>query len=101
MIPRTTHPVVDQEVTEAFNYYEQVAAGLGQRFLDALEVTVVRIRSFPGLYAADATGYRIAPIDGFPYQVVYVDATSHVWIVSVTHARRRPGHWASRRPGDV
>ena len=101
MKPYVLHLVAEQELAEAVADYDARRPGLGRRLYDAVDATISRVRTHPLMYAADADGVRIAPVDGFSYSVVYVDFPTYVWIASISHNRRRPGHWASRRPDDV
>jgi toxin ParE1/3/4 len=32
----------------------------------------------------------------FPYGVIYLELTDHLWIVAVMHLMRNPGYWKSR-----
>ncbi len=41
-------------------------------------------------------GVRTAFVEGFPYQILYVDDAVELRVLAVAHLRRRPGYWRSR-----
>lgn len=75
--------------------------GLGSMFLDAVEVTVQSIASWPasgtrveGL--AEAFDVRRAPVSRDPYHLAYLVAAEEIYVLAVANDRRRPTYWAGR-----
>ena len=75
--------------------------GLGSMFLDAVEVTVQSIASWPasgtrveGL--AEALDVRRAPVSRYPYHLAYLVAAEEIYVLAVANDRRRPTYWAGR-----
>ena len=101
MIPATFHPTAQADYAAAVAGYPAGRSGVRGQFRAAFRAAVRRIRRFPRMYAAEPNGERVCPVDGFPYQLVYHDFGTHVWIACVNHEGRRPGHWAARRPDDA
>ena len=101
MKPVIADPEAEAEVRSAFDYYESVRPGLGRRFLDAFEATILRIRMNPQAAAAfDDSGSRKQRLHRSPYTVYYVELDDSIWIAAVAHQKRRPGYWSDRTPPD-
>jgi len=80
-----------QDETEAIrDWYEEKSAGLGERFVLALEATFKRIRINP-FYQVRKSDYRYARIEGFPhYRIVYAVDQETITVYQVTHTSREP-----------
>lgn len=83
-------------------WYESRSAGLGDRFLDALDVTMAYVREspqrFPEKHREPDFSIRRALVEGFPYGVFFIwdernDATS---VIACMHVRRDPRRWLQR-----
>ena len=70
-LPVVHLPEAMDDIIDAHVYYEQQSAGLGDRFAEALEDLVARIRANPQIYAVHRRGVRAAPLRRFPYVVYY------------------------------
>jgi toxin ParE1/3/4 len=94
-------PEASAELDDAARWYEERQAGLGRRYLQAVDSTlqyVVRMPKAggPAPLVATELGVRRAPVKGFPYAVVYLERPHEIHVVAVVHDRRRPGYWRSR-----
>ncbi len=100
MKPLRWHPRSKEELTEAAAWYEARRNGLGDVFVDAVQaaahaVSVSPMR-FPLLRHAPADVQpRRAPVEGFPYLLIYEVRQDHVLVVAVAHEKRRPAYWTS------
>lgn len=83
-------PKAYQEFFEAWEWYEQVQIGLGDRFRNELFKTVKIIANNPIQYAVRKKHYREALIEVFPYLIVYQVKNDKIVIVSVFHSSRNP-----------
>jgi len=90
------HPLARQELTDAAQFYEARAIGLGGDFLDQMEELVSLLGQFPGLGRPNAFGLRTSPARRFPYSVVYQIVGDRLFILAVAHHRRAPQYWAGR-----
>lgn len=95
-------PEAEADIDEAYAWYESRSAGLGDRFLDAVEETIALIgdspQRFPEKHRDPDLAIRRALVDGFPYGVFFIwdekaDATS---VIACMHARRNPRRWLQR-----
>ena len=73
------------DLLHAAKWYEKQQTGLGLRFLNTVEVTLKLVDKIPEGYAQKLTinkiKLRFAPIDTFPYSVVYGYAPNKIEIV--------------------
>ena len=91
-------PEAEQDVTEAYVWYEGRRAGLGEEFLSSLDACMASIGRRPEMYRAVHDGYRRSLIRRFPYAVFYEHTESRVTIYAVFHTARDPDKWRQRLP---
>ena len=85
-----------EELWQAVAWYEERCSGLGLDFQQEVKVAVESIQRFPNRWPIRKDGTRRLLIERFPYVVVYVAESDHVWILAVAHCKRHPGYWRSR-----
>ena len=61
----------DIEIMEAYNWYEDQSANLGERFLTLLEQCFKSIRSNPDAFQKVYNDHRKAVVQIFPFVVIY------------------------------
>jgi hypothetical protein len=82
-------PEAVQEMAEVFAYYEGVAPGLGERFLDALGRCYSELAANPWREKRKAD-FRHVVVPRFPYRVVYEVHEEIVLVHQVRHTSRIP-----------
>ena len=90
------HPPADLELTEAAQFYEAQAPGLGAGFLDEVERLLHLLTTYPELGRPRSGGVRTIPTRRFPYSLVYTLSAGRLFVLAVAHQRRRPRYWAGR-----
>lgn len=90
------HEAADAEVSEAVDYYDGKAAGLGDRFLAEIKSATDYIERYPEIAPVIEHGVRAKVLVRFPYSVMYVVEPEALFIVAVAHQNRRPAYWADR-----
>ena len=75
------------DVLQAFEWYEQRRAGLGEEFRDALDATIVRIMRFPLAFEPGERGLRRALVSRFPHALYFRVYPEAVVVVGVLPAR--------------
>ncbi len=90
------HPLAEEELAHAAQFYEQQAAGLGGAFLDEIERAVNRAVMAPHAGAPLREGLRRQFVRRFPFSVLYRIDDGTIFILAVMHHRRRPGYWRGR-----
>jgi hypothetical protein len=86
----------EAELWEAAEYYESRSPGLGTDFQAEIEASVRAIATAPRRWALRDDGTRRCMAHRFPYLIVYVLLSDHVWVVSFAHCKRRPRFWGDR-----
>ena len=91
-------PEAEQDLDEAFAWYERQRAGLGEEFLSAVDACLQGIRRTPGMHAVIFEGYRRGLVRRFPYAVFYDhdDENDTVTVYGVFHTSRDPEKWRER-----
>lgn len=90
------HPGVEDEVREAYQWYENRQTGLGDEFLTALEVVYSALRATPEQHQILEQDIRHSRLRRFPYAVYYRILADRVEVIAVMHGSRDPDRWRSR-----
>jgi plasmid stabilization system protein ParE len=86
-----------REFLDAIFDYEDARAGLGQRFKDEADRSIMWIADHPELYRLRHDSYRRINLRVFPYYIPYIVRRQTLWILAIAHASRKPLYWISRR----
>jgi len=89
-------PEVREELDEAYTWYENQQAGLGDEFLDCVDEMLNRICQMPESYAVVYRDVRRVVVRRFPYAVYYRIVSSRVIVTAIFHSRRNPKSWQAR-----
>ncbi len=90
------HPLAQEEVKEAYLYYQDKQLGLGDRLLDSLDHLFDLILGNPQLFAKDFQEIRKGPLEKFPFTIYYEISGNEIFVYSVFHQRRNPDAWKRR-----
>lgn len=90
-------PEAENDVAEAFAWYETRSKGLGTEFLRALDISMAHIQRRPLLYREIAPGTRRTLLRRFPYSLVYHIHDNDLVIVACFHVRRDPRRLLERQ----
>ena len=91
-------PEAEQDIGEAYCWYEDRRPGLGDEFLSSVDACIQQIRRMPELHAKAHDEYRRALIRRFPYAVFYEYAGGTATVYCVFHTSRDPEKWRRRFP---
>ncbi|WP_353932423.1 type II toxin-antitoxin system RelE/ParE family toxin [Okeanomitos corallinicola TIOX110] len=98
MINVIFHPLAEQELTEAINYYEEQRTDLGLEYLEAVEQAVNCLMYYPEIGAKVRGSIRRLVIPKFPYSLLYrVLEEEEIRILAVAHHKRKPFYWSRRK----
>jgi len=78
-----------QDMTEAFDWYENKRTGLGTEFLNEVEEFYSRITQNPENYQSHRN-QRIAVMHRFPFKIVYEIEKETILVYAVYHDKRNP-----------
>lgn len=85
------------EADESVAWYEEKEQGVGTRFREAIEATILSIKENPYTYPIVlGSAVRRAVVQGFPFIVVYTVEHNLILILSVFHTSRNPIIWKNR-----
>jgi plasmid stabilization system protein ParE len=89
-------PEAEEDLTEAFNWYEVRRAGLGYEFLDRVNLVLSKIEENPQRYSGTYRNVRLALLGRFPYKVLYMIEGRQAEVIGVVHVKRSPLFWQKR-----
>ncbi|WP_413200900.1 type II toxin-antitoxin system RelE/ParE family toxin [Nostoc piscinale] len=89
-------PEVRDELDEAYSWYENQQAGLGDEFLECVDDLLNRICQMPESYAVVCNDIRRAILQRFPYAIYYRIVSSRIIVIAIFHGRRNPTIWQKR-----
>ena len=86
----------ERELSESASWYESQNPGLGQRFLDQIQIALAGIAERPLLYSQLRPNIRRCSLRRFPFGILYKIEGEMVVVVAVIHGKRNPGRWKNR-----
>lgn len=95
-LPLVFHREARDELHEAYRWYEERRAGLGEEFLAAVRDVLNRVQAHPEIYAQVYQDVRRGVTRRFPYAIYYRVRPERVEVLAVFHGRRDPRGWQER-----
>ncbi len=89
-------PEAELDISEAYGWYEERRAGLGEEFLSCVDACIQQICRMPEMHAKAYKDYRRALTRRFPYAEFYEYAEKAVTVYCVFHTSRDPEKWRQR-----
>jgi plasmid stabilization system protein ParE len=89
-------PAAELDLIEAYAWYEEQRGGLGDEFLDEVQVVFGAVEDAPQQFHVERGDVRKALVRRFPYLVFFVEAEEAISVLAVFHARRDPTIWHLR-----
>ncbi len=83
-------PEAEDDLKEAFLWYEDKSKGLGFEFLSQVEAGLKFIEENPKIFSAEYKGTRKHLIKRFPYKIIYLVEKDKIVILAITHSKRNP-----------
>lgn len=80
----------NSEIIEAYLYYEEKRTGLGEEFLEHLNIYFDRITTNPKHFPQKRKPYREAYIKRFPFLIIYEIMSNKIIVYSVFNIRQNP-----------
>jgi hypothetical protein len=91
------HPNAEAEFLESVGFYESKVKGLGSAFIDEFEGIVNLVCESPKQRkVVREPDIRRAPLNRFPFTIIYREKYSVIQVLAVAHDRRRPQYWSPR-----
>ncbi len=92
----TVLPDAEQDISEAYRWYEERSPGLGSEFLRAMDACLASIWRNPALRQTIDDLTRRALVRRFPYAVYYITEGDRIAVIACFHVRRDPKRVSSR-----
>lgn len=92
----TFAPEVEEDIAEAYAWYEAQRLGLGEEFLSAVSTCIDTLRCSPTIAQRMIRDYRRAVLRRFPCAVFYRYRDGVVTVCGVFHTSRDPNTWRWR-----
>jgi plasmid stabilization system protein ParE len=91
-------PEAVQDLADAYLWYEERRAGLGEEFLHHVEASLETIRRTPTVHAVIDSNFRRALVRRFPYAIFFENNLDRTTVYAVLHVARDPEKWRRRMP---
>jgi len=89
-------PEAEQDLDEAYAWYEKQRAGLGVDFLDRADACLRAICRTPLAHQVVHADYRRAMLRRFPYAIFYEYADDKVIVYGIFHTSQDSNKWRER-----
>ena len=91
-------PEAEQDLDEAYSFYESRRVGLGEAFLDSVDACIQAVCRTPKVGRLVYENYRRVLVRRFPYAVFYEFENEIVTVYCVMDTGRDPARWRERLP---
>jgi len=81
------------DLSEAFQWYEEQRSDLGIEFMAAVDTKLEQIRAGPRQFPRMRRLIRRAIVLRFPYGIFFVERSEFITVIAVMHHARDPKHW--------
>jgi plasmid stabilization system protein ParE len=89
-------PEAEDDIDQAFRWYELQSIGLGTRFLGAVEEGLKQLQDHPTSYQVIHEPVRRLLLKRFPYALLYTIVEGRLIVIACFHAKQSPEIWKSR-----
>ncbi len=89
-------PPSDQELIDAYNYYEDQLLGLGEQFLYEFNKSIKIIIEHPTIWVKVGKRTRKALLKRFPFLILYIFEDNIIYITCIAHQHRNPDYYIDR-----
>ena len=89
----TISSTASQELKSAVDFYSSQGQDLAIAFLDDFDTACQLISDFPEIGSPIEFGNRKVVFQSYPHSVIYRVEKEMIYILAVSHQRRKPGFW--------
>ena len=83
-------PEAEDDLKEAFSWYQNKRAGLGYDFLLQVDAGINLINRNPEIHPVEYRGTRKHLIKRFPYKIIYFIEEKKILVIALLHGKRSP-----------
>ncbi|MEW6087389.1 MAG: type II toxin-antitoxin system RelE/ParE family toxin [bacterium] len=84
------------EFKEAKEFCEIEQSGLGSKFENKIEQSLLHIKQFPQAWPPERKEIRKYLVNKFPYKIIYSIQDDKIVILAFAHLHRKPDYWVDR-----
>jgi len=96
-LPLESHPAVDRDISDAFDWYERQSTGLGGDFDRELDRVFDEIEANPARFGFAEQNVREGAMRRFTsYAIYYRVQRNRIQVIAVWHTSRDPAGWRAR-----
>lgn len=85
-----------EEALEAYFWYEEQRAGLGESFRENLDHKMIFLKQNPLSSSFIFENIRSSKIERFPFNIIYRIVGSQIQVIAIFHHSRNPNEWRKR-----
>ena len=89
-------PEASDDVSAAYEWYEEREPGLGEDFLRSVEACLHMALRHPNMFPTAVDDFRRALIRRFPFEIFYEPSGDGLVVYSVFHCSQDPQKWRKR-----
>jgi len=90
-------PEAEDDLKEAYSWYEDRRQGLGHDFLLQVDAGLNFVARHPNIHPIEYRGTRKHLIKRFPYKIIYLVENERIMVLAVIHGSRKPSLVKRRR----
>lgn len=90
------HPEAEEELVKALEWYSERSEIAARALAHQLDAAITSIVKAPERKPELEDGFRRHILTRFHYTIVYRVQAETVFVIAVTHQRRKPGYWRDR-----
>lgn len=83
-------PEAEDDLMEAYSWYEDKRIGLGYDFLLQVDAGLNFIARNPAIHPIEYKGTRKHLVKRFPYKIIYLLENERITVLAVIHGKRSP-----------
>jgi toxin ParE1/3/4 len=95
-IPLIIRPEAEEDIKDAFSWYESQRTGLGIELVRCIDAAFGSVVNDPELYGILYRNIRRILVRRFPYGVFFTLGKNKIVILAVMHVKRHPRRWQNR-----
>lgn len=84
-------PFAEIDILESIDFYECKRSGLGDEFLEEINLIIKAIVTNPQIFPAEYQDFQTALLKRFPFKVIFIIEDNICYIIAVFHHKRNPG----------
>lgn len=95
------HPLVENDLKIALNYYYEISPKLEKRFLSHVDKVFNNILKSPSTYPYESKTSQKVLMYKFPYIILYEQYEDFIMVLAIFHTRQHPDKLTNRHNNNV